>query len=544
MIDKATRPWLMNESDERAAARGARMDESRAEHMINFVQKHLRLYEGEYAGKPIELMDWQLSLFYRLFGWVRFSEDWNREVRRFRKCSLWLPKKSGKSPTISCVGLYLLCGDAEPGNHVYSAAKDGKQAAIVHNHAIAMVQQSPALSQVCLVNRASKAITHEASRSTYAILSSEKQSAHGINAGGILIDETHVIDDLMAAILEWSTASRSEPIHFEASTAGMNPDGYGKRQYDYGKSVEDGTIDDDGFLYVNYSAPQDASDEDLGREELWRQANPSWGVTIKQSEFEQSYQRARRSVSEWNSFKAYRLNIWCDAEVIWLKGEDWDKCKADFTADDLAGLPCVIGLDLSRTRDMTSAVAVFRIEDEFYMLPYFWLPEETAKEYDHRAPMLQWAKSEQLDLTPGNVVDYAYIEERIAELNEQFVIQEVVYDRTYAEELTQRLEDQHGIPRTIFKQTMMHFAAPTAEFERLVMAGKLRHNGHEVMSWQAKHTQVRPDVNNNKRPIKPGPNDYRKIDGVVAAIMALARTIAEDAEPVLDFYEEHGVELA
>jgi phage terminase large subunit-like protein len=90
----------------------------------------------------------------------------------------------------------------------------------------------------------------------------------------------------------------------------------------------------------------------------------------------------------------------------------------------------------------------------------------------------------------------------------------------------------------------MHFAGPTAEFERLVIGGQLHHADHPVMTWQAGHVQVKTDLNMNKRPVKPQNDDPKKIDGIVAAIMALARTMAEDAQPVLDYYETHGVELA
>ena len=96
MIDKTTKKWIRNAADERAARNGYFMDESRGDHFVEFVQTHLKLYEGEFAGQPINLMEWQLDLFYRLFGWVRYDETRKRKLRRFRIASIWLPKKSGK----------------------------------------------------------------------------------------------------------------------------------------------------------------------------------------------------------------------------------------------------------------------------------------------------------------------------------------------------------------------------------------------------------------------------------------------------------------
>ena len=62
----------------------------------------------------------------------------------------------------------------------------------------------------------------------------------------------------------------------------------------------------------------------------------------------------------------------------------WDACKVDFDESLLEGRVCYGGLDLSSTTDITAFVLVFPPTDEddhYYILPYFWLPEETL---DHR----------------------------------------------------------------------------------------------------------------------------------------------------------------
>ena len=60
--------------------------------------------------------------------------------------------------------------------------------------------------------------------------------------------------------------------------------------------------------------------------------------------------------------------------------EKWDKCKVAFDEEMLAGRICYGGLDLSSTTDITAFVLVFpptEDEEHYYILPYFWLPEET-----------------------------------------------------------------------------------------------------------------------------------------------------------------------
>ena len=545
MTDKLTKRWIFNEADEKAAANGYFMEEERGEHVCNFIESQLCLYEGDYAGKPIRLMDWQVEMFYRLFGWVSYSEFYDRTIRRFRIASVWLPKKNGKSPTGAAVGLYLMAADGEAGQHIYSCARDMKQARIVHKNACMMVEQSPALSQVCMINNSTGVISYEPTRSNYQIVAgSNHQSLEGLN-GSTIVDEVHVVDSRTAHAIEHAGISRSEWMRFEISTAGNNLVGYGRKQWEYGEKVNAGEIDDDEFFFLKYAADSTLTDDELMSPEVWKAANPSMGTIISEAEFKKSMTRAQRSLTDWQNFKMYRLNIWSTSFSPWLKKSDWDNCRVVFDEDEYLGRECIGGLDLSRTRDMTAFVLVF---DEgggnYACLPYFFYPEKAAKENDHLAPYLQWAADGYLDLIAGDVIDYNVVENRIAELSEKFIISEIVYDRLFAEDLTTRLENQLGCLRTNFPQTIMHFAGPTAELERLVISGNLRHNNNPILNWQAQNVTIKTDPNNNKRPIKPSSDNPAKIDGMVALIMALGRSIAEaEPMPTNDYYDNNPIEL-
>ena len=116
--DRATHDAIKNASDEKAAANGCRFEESRGRDAVDWIERYCKLYEGELAGQPLRLLDWQLDTTLRLFGWVRHSAKWGRAVRRFRQASIWVAKKNGKTPTLAAWGLYLLCGDGEPGAKV------------------------------------------------------------------------------------------------------------------------------------------------------------------------------------------------------------------------------------------------------------------------------------------------------------------------------------------------------------------------------------------------------------------------------------------
>ncbi len=50
---------MLDAADERAKDNGCLIDPVRAQHVLDFFSGHVRLYEGEFAGQPFELMKWQ-----------------------------------------------------------------------------------------------------------------------------------------------------------------------------------------------------------------------------------------------------------------------------------------------------------------------------------------------------------------------------------------------------------------------------------------------------------------------------------------------------
>lgn len=538
--DKLTKRWTKNASDEAAVRNGCRFDEARGTWAVEWIERYCRLYEGEWAGQALKMMPWQLDATMRLFGWVRWSERWQREIRRFRQASIWLAKKNAKTPTAAAWALYLLAGDGEQGQKVFLAAVDGKQVREnLAKHVIEMLRQSPDLQSECTENRTTMQVVHAPTRSVVLILSGtagkDSQSKEGLN-GSVVVDETHVVDREFMGRVSRAGISRSEPLLIEVSTAGDNPDGYGAERFAYAVEVEQGKREDQELLAIIHAAPQDLTDADLARDPLryGRMANPALGHTVDPEELLADYNRSRESPYKLAEFKKYRLNVWQKSANPWLNVADWARCRQPFTADDLAGMECSAGLDLSRTRDMSALVLVFNMGDgTFRLLPFFWLPEAVARDNDHLAPFMTWARQGYLELTPGNVMDYGFIRGRFRHLAEQFRIRQLAYDQTYAEETTQALEQGvvdaagreieagTGVQRVAFPQTLMAYTTPTKDFERLVLAGQLHHNGHPVLDWQIGHARVRQDANENVRPVKPKRGDVRKIDGVVSAIMAL-----------------------
>ncbi len=59
----------------------------------------------------------------------------------------------------------------------------------------------------------------------------------------------------------------------------------------------------------------------------------------------------------------------------------------------------------------------------------------------------------------------------------------------------------------------------------------LSHPDNAILNWQSRHVNVWTDASGNFRPIKPKHEDHRKIDGIVASVMALNEALTSEASP-------------
>ena len=180
-------------------------------------------------------------------------------------------------------------------------------------------------------------------------------------------------------------------------------------------------------------------------------------------------------------------------------------------------------------------------DDKFYILPYFWLPEETIDlrtRRDH-VPYDLWHKENLLQVTEGNVIDYDYVEKFIGNLKQRFDIKEIAFDRWNATQLTQNLAADYEFTMVQFGQGFASMSSPTKELEKLVLEKKIAHNGHKILRRNMDNIVVKLDPAGNIK-IDKG-KSTEKVDGAVALVMALDRAIKVGCLNVESVYETRGL---
>ena len=517
-------------------AKTSHYDKDAADYAVMFIES-LCHTKGTWAGKPFELIDWQEQIIRDLFGVLKPNG-----YRQFNTAYIEIPKKQGKSELAAAVALLLLCGDGEERAEVYGCAADRNQAKIVFDVAVDMVRFCPALSKRVKILESQKKITYLPTNSSYQVLSADVANKHGFNTHGVIFDELHTQPNrkLFDVMLQGSGDARMQPLYFLITTAGNDTNSICYEVHQKAIDIAEGRKVDPTFYSVIYGA---AEDEDWTDPKVWKKANPSLGITVGIDKVKAACESAQQNPGEENAFRQLRLNQWVKQSVRWMPMDKWDACAFPVSEDDLEGRICYGGLDLSSTTDITAFALVFPPldeEDKYYILPYFWIPEETLDlrvRRDH-VPYDLWERQGTLMTTEGNVVHYGYIEKFIEQLGERFNIREIAFDRWGAVQMVQNLEGM-GFTVVPFGQGFKDMSPPTKELMKLVLEEKIAHGGHPVLRWMMDNIFIRTDPAGNIKADKE--KSTEKIDGAIATIMGLDRAIRCGNDTGASVYDSRGL---
>lgn len=514
-----------------------RFDERLACKAIRFIQRlpHVKGHWAALRGNArlLHLERWQKFIIANLFGWVSVETG----LRRFREADIIVPRKNGKSILAGGIGNYMLLEDGEYGAEIYSGATNEKQAWEVFRPAKQMVERTPALRAAYGVTAHAKRLERDKNGSKTPADNSRFEPVIGKPGDGAsphcaIVDEfhEHESDDLYDTMLT-GMGARLQPLMLIITTAGSNTAGPCYARQQECQDMLEGTRDDDELFAVIYTIDKD---DDWTTEEALIKANPNYGISVG-PDFLKSRQRdAITSARKQNVFKTKHLNIWTSAKEAWLNMEDWHRqADPELRAQEFAGEAAALGLDLSTVDDLTAAVKCFRREvggeDHYYLFGRYYCTETKTQENPHYQ---EWVHNGHLYETDGERIDYSVIEDHIDQDAIDFVIEQCFYDPHGAEHLAQRVSVNCEIEAVSVAQTYTNFSAPMRDFEGLLKAGRIHHDGNPCLAWMMSNVVAKETMDGKMtRPVKE--NRANKIDGAVAALMAFLK--------VYEIAEEKGV---
>ena len=488
-----------------------------ADNLCAFIER-LPHVKGPLAGEPIRLEPWQVFILTTVFGWIKADGN-----RRFRRSYIEVPRGNAKSTLSSALALYMLAADGEGGSEVYSLATTRDQARIVFGDAQTMARKSAGFRSRFGVEVGAHNMNVMKTGSKFEALSAEGSTLDGLNIHFGCIDELHAHKTrTVYDVVETGTGKRDNSLLWVITTAGSNRAGICYEVRTFVTRLLDGVFEDDSQFGIIYGLDEG---DDWVTEASLIKANPNWGVSVRPEVLLPLQAKAMQLPSAVNNFKTKHLNEWVNADSSWMDMRAWDRCaNPSLTLAAYAGQPCWIGLDLASKVDIAALVLVFthlEIDGAYAVFGRYYLPEDTVHA-NGNSQYQGWMNAGRLTVTPGNVIDFGWIEADLIDFVSRHSVQAVAFDPFQATQLSTRMMSE-GMPMIEVRPTVLNFSEPMKTLEALVLQGKLIHDGDPVLGWMASNVVAHLDAKDNIYPRKERPEN--KIDGIVALIMAISRAI-------------------
>lgn len=514
---------------DRVLDEGRYFDKKAAMRAIHFIEK-LKHTKGEWAGQRFRLEPWQQFVLWNIFGWKNADG-----TRRFRYAYIEIARKNGKTALSAGIGLYMLFADGESRPEVYSAATVKDQAKICFSDAVEIVKATDLKNYLTPYRNS---IVYELKGGTMKPLSSDYGTHDGLNPSCGIIDEFHAHKDSgMFDVIKSAFGARRQPLMFVITTAGFNKSGACYAYRENVIKVLRGVNEDDSLFGIIYTLDDKSEWDDP---KMWIKANPNLGVSLSADYLADQVKDAKNRPEAVRNVMTKNVDLWVDAERTWILDDAWQKCIGTTAPADLKGCACWGGLDLSNVSDITAYVLLFHENDRFQLLPHFWIPEEKMREKIRKENINydKWVAEGYVTVTPGNVIDYDFVKADILRIVADYDLRTSAYDRWNSSQTIIDLQNE-GMECNPFGQGYGSMSAPTKEFEKLVLTGKIEHFGNPVLRWMLASTLVKTDPAGNIKPDKE--KSTQKIDGIVAAIMALGEWMTAQANDERNPYENRGL---
>lgn len=480
---------------------------------ISFVEKFCRHSKGIQGGKPFKLELWQKAFTAALFGFI----DPDTGYRRYRESMCLMARKNGKSTLASSLMLYCLIADGEKGAQVACAATKRDQARIIFEECHNMVRQSPALSRH--VRKRKTDLYFAPTLSTLQCLGANYDTLDGLNLSCCVIDELHEVKRELYEVLRQSQSARTQPLLIMTTTAGTNRESVYDSIYEYACKVADGSVQDDTFLPVLYEL--DARSE-WDNPACWAKANPNLGVSKSVDDLRVKVERAKVDPASLSGLLTKDFDVRENRTAAWLTFDAIHNPDG-FNLESFRGCYGFLGVDLSRTTDLTSAALLMMdAQGNKYVESMSWLPADQFHERckSEGVPYELWHEHGYLRLCPGNVIDYHAVVAWCLEMVQEHGITPLAvgYDAWSAVYFVEELSS-YGFECVKVIQGARTLSLPLQQCGADFQAGKINYNANPLFEWCCTNVGVQSDRNGNIVPVKAS-SPKRRIDSFMAFLDA------------------------
>ena len=416
-------------------------NQKKANKSIKFIETFCHHHEGELAPNLIKLELWQKAFLSVIFGIV--DKD---DLRQFREVVLVVGRKNGKTLLASAIAEYMAYLDGEYGAKVYFVAPKLDQAKLCYDAFYQMLLQEEELDSLAKKRRSDIYIS--SSNTSIQPLAFNSKKSDGLNPHLVVCDEFSAWQGdaglKQYEVLKSSLGARQQPIILSISTANYIEGLYDELMTRC-TSVLKGNSKETRLAPFIYQIDDIKKWNDIN--EL-QKSMPNLSVSVSVDYMLEEIAIAEQSLSKQAEFKTKYCNIKQNSSIAWLSAEVIENTTSEhLNLEDFKNCYAVMGIDLSRTTDLSCATLVIEKGGTLYTFARFYLPANKIEEATARdqLPYNIYVKRGLLYPSGENIIDYNDIFMWCKELIEKYKIYvlQVGYDRYSSQYLVNDMK-QYG----------------------------------------------------------------------------------------------------
>lgn len=512
-------------------------DKQKATAAIEWIEKHCCHLEGKLATQPMILELWQKAFLSVMFGIVN-----EQGLRFFREFYVVVGRKQGKTALASCICRYVWETEGF-GTRIYNVAPKLDQADLIYDSIWTMTTLDPEWQDK--KKRSEQRDAHKrkineddptmarhrmsdlvipGTNSTVKKIAFSAKKSDGFNPSLVVCDEVGAWEGTNGLkqyeVMKSGMGAREEPILLSITTANYISDGIYDELYMRSTRFLKGESSEKRLFPLIYQIDDVSKWNDIN--EL-QKSMPNLGVSVSIDYMLEEIAIAEGSLPK----KAEYLTKYCcikqNSSTAWLDTDTVMKTVCEpLDLDDFKGCYAVMGIDLSRTTDLTAATLLIEREGTIYTFARFYLPANKIEEATARdnTPYQIYAQRGLLFPSGDNFIDYTDVSNWCKELIEKYKIYvlQIGYDRYSSQYLINDLKDYGFHTDDVFQGE--NLTGVIRETEGIMKDGKIKIGDNDLLKMHFLNSALKMNTETERcKLIKVEQRAH--IDGMAAFLCAM-----------------------
>ena len=452
-------------------------------------------------GKPLKLELFQCFILGNLYGWRSVKDN----SRRFNRCLLSFARKNGKTFLIAIMGVIELLLEKEPkrGKQVLFTANSSKQAHlafdIMADQLHLLSGKSKTVRRRVKINK--QRIEDRKSNSFAVPLATDTSSLDGYNPTLGVVDEFHSSKNRdIINVLKSGMIQQPNSLLAIISTAGFNTNSPFKEECDYVSDILSGKEQSDRYFGIIYTLDDK---EEINDSDKWIKANPLLSnkeVCDTMRERIKSDVEVGMKQENITNVMVKNMNVFMQAqEDSYISVSDWEKGKTD--RSDIHGKDIYIGIDLSKSNDLTAVSWIIPSDNKFYCDSHSWVGTHYGLESKIKRDGIDYISLERkgectITTLESGVIDYDDVFNFVQNLilENDLNVKYICYDPWNFAPLLTKFEKE-GYPLFEVRQGTKTMNIPTRDFREKLYNGRIKHYGNKILAYSISNAILKVDNN-------------------------------------------------